>query len=341
MENKIFSRVLTGDRPTGQLHIGHYFGALKQRVSLQGSHETYVIIADVQVLTDNFQFPEKVRSNVYEVALDNLAVGIDPERSVMFIQSMIPEIAELTVFFSNLVTIARLERNPTVKEEFAQKETVFGKNITFGFLGYPVSQAADILAFEAAIVPVGEDQLPQIEQTREIVRKFNGIYGETFIEPEPVLSSSPRIKGLDGRAKMGKSIDNAIYLADNHETTERKIMNAVTDVNKIRKNDPGNPAVCVVFEYHLLFENGHAEHIRSECCSGTRGCVVCKKELAALVNGALLPIRERRIHFSEHISDVQNILHEGTEKARLTASATMEKVRERMHIDYRRTEVRS
>ena len=231
-------RILTGDRPTGRLHIGHYLGSLKNRVKLQDEYDQYIIIADVQALTDNFNTPEKVRENVYEVAMDNLAVGIDPSKSSIFIQSLIPEIAELTVYYSNLVTISRLERNPTVKSEIAQKRELFGEDggtVTYGFLGYPVSQTADITAFEADLVPVGEDQLPVLEQGREIVRKFNNLYGETLKEAQALVGDVARVKGLDGNTKMGKSLGNAIYLADDEETIIKKVRNAVTDPNKIRK----------------------------------------------------------------------------------------------------------
>ena len=236
MEKKI---VLTGDRPTGKLHIGHYFGSLKTRVELQesGNYDQYILIADVQALTDNFSNPGKVRKNVREVAMDYLSVGIDPSKTTIYIQSMIPEVAELTVYYSNLVTIARLQRNPTVKTEIAQKRDVFGESVTYGFLGYPVSQAADITAFEGKLVPVGEDQLPLIEQCREIVRKFNSIYGEVLVEPEAVLSNTKRIKGLDGNEKMGKSLGNAIYLSDSPEEITKKVMGAVTDPGRIKKDD--------------------------------------------------------------------------------------------------------
>ena len=226
MGNK--KRILTGDRPTGRLHIGHYFGSLKKRVEMQnsGEYEPYILIADVQALTDNFNNPEKVRKNVREVAMDYLSVGIDPEKSTIYIQSMIPETAELTVFYSNLVTIARLQRNPTVKTEIAQKRDLFGESVTYGFLGYPVSQAADITAFEGELVPVGEDQAPLIEQCKEIVRKFNSIYGEDILkEPEIVLSEGKRIKGLDGNEKMGKSLGNAIYLSDSEDEITKKVKN--------------------------------------------------------------------------------------------------------------------
>ena len=242
MGKKVF---LTGDRPTGRLHIGHYFGSLKKRVELQesGEYEPYILIADVQALTDNFNNPEKVRKNVKEVAMDYLSIGIDPEKTTIYIQSLVPECAELTQYYSNLVTIARLERNPTVKTEIAQKRELFGESVTYGFIGYPVSQAADITAFEGNVVPVGEDQAPLIEQCKEIVRKFNSIYGDVLVEPEIMLSEGKRIKGLDGNEKMGKSLGNAIYLSDSEEEVSKKVMSAITDATKIRKDDPGHPAV--------------------------------------------------------------------------------------------------
>ena len=270
MEKK---RILTGDRPTGRLHIGHYFGSLKTRVEMQnsGKYDPYILIADVQALTDNFNNPEKVRKNVREVMLDYLSVGLDPEKTTIYIQSMIPEVAELTVFYSNLVTIARLERNPTVKTEIAQKRELFGESVTYGFLGYPVSQAADITCFEGALVPVGEDQLPLIEQCREIVRKFNSIYGDVLIEPEAVLSSTKRIKGLDGNEKMGKSLGNAIYLSDTPEEITKKVMSAVTDPNRIRKDDKGNPDICMVAYYHNLFTSPEdCKKVCEECNEGKR-----------------------------------------------------------------------
>ena len=287
-------RSLTGDRPTGRLHIGHYFGSLQNRVKMQDddSIERFVMIADVQALTDNFNNPQKVRDNVYQVLLDYLSVGIDPEKTTIFLQSMVPELAELTVYYSNLVTIARLERNPTVKTEIAQKKDVFGESVTYGFLGYPVSQAADITAFEGELVPVGEDQLPLIEQCREIVRKFNSIYGETLKEPQAVLSSNKRIKGLDGNEKMGKSLGNAIYLSDSEEEITKKVMGAVTDPGRIKKDDLGNPDICMVAYYHGLFTNPEdVKIVCQECREGKRGCVACKKQLAANIIKKLEPIR--------------------------------------------------
>ena len=334
MEKKI---VLTGDRPTGKLHIGHYFGSLKTRVELQesGNYDQYILIADVQALTDNFSNPEKVRKNVREVAMDYLSVGIDPSKTTIYIQSMIPEVAELTVYYSNLVTIARLQRNPTVKTEIAQKKALFGESVTYGFLGYPVSQAADITAFEGKLVPVGEDQLPLIEQCREIVRKFNSIYGEVLVEPEAVLSNTKRIKGLDGNEKMGKSLGNAIYLSDSEEEITKKVMGAVTDPNRIRKDDLGNPDICMVAYYHNLFTpKEELSKICEECRAGKRGCVACKRELAKNIIETLKPIREKREYYEAHPELVDKILMEGTEKARKKAKETMAKVRKAMKLDY-------
>ena len=228
-------RILTGIRPTGHLHIGHYFGAARSWCELQDKFDTFIEVADVQALTDNFNNPQKVKDNTLQIVMDLLALGIDPNKVTFFLQSMVPEIAELTIFYSNLVTIARLQRNPTVKTEIAQKKELFGESVTYGFLGYPVSQAADITAFDATYVPVGEDQLPLIEQCREIVRKFNSIYGDTLREPMAVLSNAPRIKGLDGNEKMGKSLGNALYLSDDLDIIRQKVMNAKTDPERIKK----------------------------------------------------------------------------------------------------------
>ena len=330
-------RILTGDRPTGKLHIGHYFGSLKKRVEMQnsGEYEMYILIADVQALTDNFNNPEKVRKNVRELAMDYLSCGIDPEKTTIYIQSMIPETAELTIYYSNLVTIARLQRNPTVKTEIAQKKELFGESVTYGFLGYPVSQAADITTFEGELVPAGEDQEPLIEQCREIVRKFNSIYGDVLVEPKIVLSEGKRIKGLDGNEKMGKSLGNAIYLSDTEEEITKKVMSAVTDPKRIKKDDLGNPDICMVAYYHKLFSSKEeANTICSECKAGKRGCVACKKQLAKNIIEYLKPIREKRKYYEEHPEIVDKILKEGTEKARKTAQETMEKVKKAMKLNY-------
>ncbi len=330
-------RILTGDRPTGKLHIGHYFGSIKKRVEMQnsGEYDMFILIADVQALTDNFNNPEKVRKNVKELCLDYLACGIDTEKTTIYIQSMIPETAELTVYYSNLVTIARLQRNPTVKTEIAQKKELFGESVTYGFLGYPVSQAADITTFEGELVPAGEDQEPLIEQCREIVRKFNSIYGNVLKEPQIVLSSGKRIKGLDGNEKMGKSLGNAIYLSDSEEEITKKVMSAVTDPNRIKKDDLGNPDICMVAYYHKLFTNPEdVETVCKECREGKRGCVACKKELAKNICDYLKPIREKRKYYEERPELVEKILKEGTKKAKAVAEQTMEKVKKAMKLDY-------
>ena len=329
--------ILTGIRPTGKLHLGHYLGAVQNWVKLQDNYNTFVEIADVQALTDNFENPEKVRTNVRELTLGLLSAGIDPKKATIFIQSQIPEIAELTIYYSNLVTMARLYRNPTVKTEIAQKKALFGndgESVTYGFVGYPVSQAADITIFEGECVPVGEDQLPLIEQTREIVRKFNSIYGETLVEPQPLLSEHKRIKGLDGNEKMGKSLGNAINLDDSEEEISKKIMNAVTDPNKIRKDDPANPEVCMVYYYHKLVNRDNLETVCHECKNGSRGCVNCKKELINNMVEYLKPIRERRKYYEENPELVDEIIKEGTKKAQQKASEVMKKIEESMRIDY-------
>ena len=329
--------ILTGIRPTGNLHLGHYFGAVSNWIKLQDDYNSYIEIADVQALTDNFNDPDKVRKNVRELTIDLLSCGIDPEKVTIFIQSMIPEIAEVTIYFSNLVTISRLYRNPTIKTEISQKKELFGhsgESVTYGFLGYPVSQAADITVFDGQLVPVGEDQLPLLEQCREIVRKFNTIYGETFVEPEQMLTENKRIKGLDGNEKMGKSLGNAIYLIDDYETISKKVMSAVTDPNKIKKDDKANPDVCMVYYYHKLVNQDNLETVCQECKNGSRGCVACKKELINKMMEFLKPIQEKRKYYEENIDVVNNILKEGTLKAQKYAKNKMKLVRENMKIDY-------
>ena len=329
--------ILTGLRPTGNLHLGHYFGAGQNYVKLQDDYEFFLEIADVQALTDNFNNPDKVRTNVYEITKDLLAIGLDPNKVNFFIQSKIPEIAELTVYYSNLVTVARLQRNPTVKTEISQKKELFGnsgESITYGFLGYPVSQAADITAFKGELVPVGEDQLPLIEQCREIVRKFNSIYGMTLKEPEPYLSENKRIKGLDGNEKMGKSLGNAIYLIDNEETIKKKVMSALTDTNKIRKDDPANPDRCMVYYYHKLFSEKELPNICKECKAGSRGCVACKKQLIDNIIEYLKPIQDKRNYYESHMEEVEKILQEGTELAMEKAKDTMKEIKEAIGINY-------
>ena len=330
--------ILTGLRPTGNLHLGHLFGAGQNYVKMQNDYDFFLEIADVQALTDNFDNPDKVRTNTYEIAKDLLAIGMEPEKMHLFIQSQIPEIAELTVFYSNLVTVSRLQRNPTIKTEIAQKKELFGndgESITYGFLGYPVSQAADITAFEGALVPVGDDQVPLIEQCREIVRKFNSIYGDILVEPEAVLSETTRVKGLDGNEKMGKSLGNAIFLVDDDETIKKKVMGALTDTNKIKKDDPANPDVCMVYYYHkLVNDKENVDKICSECKKGERGCVQCKKELIEAMNEFLKPIQEKRKYYEENPEEVEKILEKGTKEAREKAINTMKEVKKAMQIDY-------
>jgi tryptophanyl-tRNA synthetase len=326
-------RILTGDRPTGPLHIGHYFGSLQDRVKLQHEYETYVLIADTQGLTDNFETPEKVRDNILEVTLDYLAAGIDPKLATIVIQSKMPAIAELTVYFMNLVTVARVGRNPTVKDEIKQKG--FGESLPFGFFAYPVSQAADILAFNADLVPVGEDQLPMIEMTREIARDFNRIYGQTFVEPQPKIGAFGRLKGLDGDAKMSKSLNNAIYLKDSEDEVAKKVMAAYTDPTRAKKTDPGHPDGCMAYAYHGIFtKNGQAK-IREECLAGQRGCVQCKKELAANLNAFLAPIREKRQALERDLGYVKDVLKQGIKKGRETSDAVLDRALRAMKIDYR------
>jgi hypothetical protein len=329
-------RILTGDRPTGNMHIGHYFGSLLSRVDLQDKFDTYILIADVQALTDNFNNPEKVRKNVNEILLDQLSVGIDPNKATFFVQSMIPEIPELTIYYSNLVTMARLERNPTIKTEIAAKKELFGESVTYGFIGYPVSQAADITAFKGEIVPVGDDQLPLVEQAREIVRKFNSIYGEGVLkEPVAVISKNSRIRGLDGGVKMGKSLGNALYLVDTPEIVKKKVMLAKTDPARIKKDDPGHPEVCAVYYYHNLFtDKEECKNICSECRAGKRGCVSCKRQLIDSINKTLDPIREKRAYYEARPNEVKEILFSGTDRARMTAKETLREVKKAMMLDY-------
>jgi len=317
--------ILTGDRPTGQLHIGHFCGSLKNRVSLQEKYNTYIMIADVQALTDNFNNPQKVRKNVYEVAMDNLAVGIDPEKSTIFIQSLIPEIAELTVFYSNLVTVARLKRNPTVKEEIKLKKDLFKDDVTFGFLGYPVSQSADITAFQADLVPVGADQLPMIEQTREIVRKFNNIYGEILVEPEALVGDFPRVLGMDGR-KMSKSLGNTITFTDSEEEIRNKIKRALTD-------DVGSLNLIKLFEQ--FSENlEEIKMFKKQLKEKTIKYSELKPILADAIIEKLKPIKEKRLYYEKHPKIVEEILFEGTKKAKERAKQTLEKVKEKMFLNY-------
>lgn len=331
--------LLTGDRPTGKLHIGHYIGSLVNRVNLQNSglYDSYIMIADQQALTDNARNPEKIRNSLVEVALDYLSVGIDPTKSTIFVQSQIPELNELTMHYLNLVTVARLERNPTVKSEIKEKE--FNMSIPAGFLIYPVSQAADITAFKADIVPVGEDQLPMIEQTREIVRSFNSIYKrEVLVEPKAILPKEGlgRLPGIDGKAKMSKSLNNAIYLSDEADVIKKKIMSMYTDPNHIRVEDPGNIENNTVFTYLDAFckEEEKLKEMKEHYKRGGLGDVKVKKYLNEIIQAELEPIRNKRKVYENDIDYVYDILRKGSINARELASNTLLEVREAIGLEY-------
>jgi tryptophanyl-tRNA synthetase len=327
-------RILTGDRPTGPLHLGHYVGSLANRVRLQHEYETYILIADVQALTDNFDNPEKVSRSVREVALDYIGVGIDPNIATIVVQSLVPEIAELTVFYSNLVTVARLERNPTIKTELIERG--MEDTVTYGFLGYPVSQAADITFVKAHLVPVGDDQLPHIELTRDIVARFNRTYGDVFPEPEGLISNFPRLPGTDNQGKMSKSLGNAIYLSDDAETVRKRVMSMYTDPTRLRATDPGHVEGNPVFAYHDAFnpDTARVEEMKDLYRKGGIGDVVVKKELVAALNTFLDPIRERRNAAAQHPEQIDEMLIEGTRRARAIARETMRDVRNAMCINY-------
>ncbi|MCA9359482.1 tryptophan--tRNA ligase [Candidatus Kaiserbacteria bacterium] len=329
------SVILTGDRPTGPLHLGHYVGSLRERVALQHHHDQFVMIADAQALTDNAENPEKVRSNVLEVALDYLAVGLDPERTTIFIQSQIPELAELTMYYLNLVTVSRLQRNPTVKEEIKQRG--FEKSIPAGFLTYPVSQAADITAFKATLVPVGEDQLPMIEQTNEIVRSFNRIYTQdVLVEAKAILSKSSRLPGTDGQGKMSKSLGNVISLRDSADDVRKKVMSMYTDPNHLRVEDPGQVEGNPVFSYLDAFdsEQDTLDAMKEHYRRGGLGDVKVKRRLLEALEAELGPIQEKREEFARDPGQVFDMLRSGTEKARGVAAQTLDEVKVAMKINY-------
>lgn len=341
--------ILTGDRPTGRLHVGHYVGSLKERVKLQNSgnyDEIYIMIADAQALTDNAEHPEKVRQNIMQVALDYLACGLDPEKSTIFIQSMIPELTELTFYYMNLVTVSRVQRNPTVKAEIQMRN--FEASIPVGFFCYPISQAADITAFRATSVPVGEDQMPMIEQCKEIVHKFNSVYGETLTEPKIVLPSNQaclRLPGIDGKAKMSKSLGNCIYLSDESEDIRTKIMSMFTDPNHIRVQNPGKVEGNPVFIYldafcrpehfeEFLPDYNNLDELKAHYQRGGLGDVKVKKFLNNVIQSELEPIRNRRKMWEKNLPDVYDILKKGSAAARETAAKTLDDVRHSMRIDY-------
>ncbi|MCE5286334.1 MAG: tryptophan--tRNA ligase [Pelosinus sp.] len=341
--------ILTGDRPTGRLHIGHYVGSLKRRVELQNSgiyDKIFIMIADAQALTDNADCPEKVRQNIIEVALDYLSCGLDPEKSVLFIQSQIAELCELSFYYMNLVTVARLQRNPTVKSEIQMRN--FEASIPVGFFTYPISQASDITAFKATTVPVGEDQEPMIEQTREIVRKFNAVYGETLVEPEILLPDNEaclRLPGTDGKAKMSKSLNNCIYLSDTPEDVRKKVMGMYTDPDHVRVEDPGKVEGNTVFTYldafskqehfaRYLPDYASLDELKAHYKRGGLGDVKVKKFLNAVLQEELEPIRNRRKEYEKDIAGVYHILQEGCRKAQEAAGETLDEVRKAMKINY-------
>ncbi|MBC8744047.1 tryptophan--tRNA ligase [uncultured Limosilactobacillus sp.] len=331
--------ILTGDRPTGKLHIGHYVGSLKNRVELQntGKYSTYIMIADQQALTDNARDPEKIRRSLHEVALDYLAVGIDPHKSTILVQSQIPALSELTMHYLNLVTVARLRRNPTVKTEIKQKK--FGESVPAGFLIYPVSQAADITAFKADTVPVGDDQEPMLEQTREIVRTFNRIYQQDIlVEPEGVFppKGQGRIPGLDGNAKMSKSLGNAIYLSDDADTVQKKVMSMYTDPTHIKVSDPGHVEGNTVFTYLDIFDPDKEQvaKLKEQYQAGGLGDVKIKRYLNEVLEAELAPIRKRREEYAANIDYVDQVLEEGSARANEVANQTLKEVRDAIGINY-------
>lgn len=341
--------ILTGDRPTGRLHVGHYAGSLKERVELQNSGQfdkVFIMIADAQALTDNAEHPEKVRENVLEVALDYLACGIDPEKSTIFIQSAVPQLTELTAYYMNLVTVSRVQRNPTVKTEIKMRN--FEASIPVGFFVYPISQAADITAFRATAVPVGEDQLPMLEQCKEIVNKFNSVYGETLTEPEIILPSNKaclRLPGIDGKAKMSKSLGNCIYLSDEADVIKKKIMSMFTDPNHVRVEDPGKVEGNPVFIYldafsrpehfaEFLPEYANLDELKAHYQRGGLGDVKVKKFLNNVMQAEFAPIRERRHMWEQRLDEVKMILKQGSETARAAAAETLHDVRAAMQINY-------
>ncbi|MGV0001625.1 tryptophan--tRNA ligase [Limosilactobacillus fermentum] len=335
MEKKV---ILTGDRPTGKLHIGHYVGSLRERVKMQesGEYDPFIMIADQQALTDNARDPKKIRRSLTEVTLDYLAVGLDPAKSTLFVQSQIPALAELNLYYLNLVTVSRLERNPTVKAEIQQKN--FNRSIPAGFFTYPVSQTADITAFKANLVPVGDDQEPMLEQAREIVRTFNSIYGEVLVEPEGVFppKGQGRIPGLDGNAKMSKSLGNAIYLSDDEDTLKKKVMSMYTDPNHIHVEDPGQVEGNVVFTYLDIFDKDTAkvQELKDHYRHGGLGDVKIKRYLMEVLNAKLAPIRQRRAEFAKDLPTVMDILKAGSDRANQVAAQTLDEVKDAMGLNY-------
>ncbi len=322
-------RILSGMRPSGKLHLGNYTGALENWVANQSKFQNFHLVADWHVLTTSVEDTSRIWEDTIEMIIDWLAVGIDPEKSVIFVQSHVKEHAELFLLFSMLVTVPRLQRNPTVKEQI--RELHLEERVSYGHLGYPVLQAADILIYHAHYVPVGEDQVPHVELTREIARRFNSLYGMVFPEPQPMLTAFRRLPGLDG-AKMSKSKGNTILLSDDPETIQKKVRTALTDPAKIRMGDPGHPEICTVFTYHQKFNADEVPEIETECRKGTLGCVACKKNLANKLAAYLAPFREKRAEIEKDRAKIRDIIVDGNERARKEARETMEKVREAMKI---------
>lgn len=322
-------RILTGDRTTGRLHLGHYIGSLQNRVKLQNENDTLILLADIQALTTHFNNPGLINSSIYDVAIDNLSVGLDPEKVTFVQQSQVSAIAELTVIYSMFVSVNSLRHNPTIKTE----AKLYGyDDLSYGFMGYPVSQAADITFCNADLVPVGEDQLPHMEVTRKIVRRFNNLYGESLKVPQALLSETSRLPGVDGNSKMGKSLGNAIYLSDDKETVIRKIKSALTDTNRIALSDKGNPDICTVNFYHKAFNGCEYEDICEMCKNAKIGCVACKKRLYTKINAMLEPFREKREYYENHKSDVKQIIIAGTERANKLGFLIIDKVKTAMRI---------
>ena len=321
-------RILTGDRTTGKLHLGHYVGSLQSRVKLQHDYDTFILLADVQALTTHFDNVELLEHSILDVAKDNLSVGLDPNVITLVQQSQITSIAELTIFYSMLVTVNQLSHNPTIKTEAKN----YGyKELTYGFLGYPVSQTADITFCNAHLVPVGEDQRPHLEMARDIVRKFNALYGTEIVEPEIMLSTTPRLAGLDGKAKMGKSMGNAIFLTDSKEEVMKKAKNGVTDTTRISVKMPGHPDTCPVFAYHKVFSKDY-DNICDMCKNASIGCVACKIKLGDTLNALLDPIREKRAYWDTHEKELKDVIISGTAKANKVGNDNLERVKEKMHI---------
>lgn len=321
-------RILSGMRPTGKLHIGHYVGALENWVKLQNDYYNFHLIADYHVLTTNLDTAD-IYQNSIDMLIDWLSAGLDPNKSPMFRQSKIKEHTELNLIFGMLITVNRLERNPTLKEQIRDLNIDY---VSFGHFGYPVLQAADILLYKGEYVPVGEDQVPHVEISREIARKFNNQYGYVFPEPEPLLSNFSRLPGLDGNAKMSKSLGNTILISDSPEVIKAKLKKAVTDPQKIRKGDPGNPDICLVFAYHKKFNVEEAKEIEVNCRSGALGCVDCKLNCSEKISSFFLPIREKRNYYENNIKEVIDILEDGEKKAKIVAETTMNEVREKMKL---------